>query len=106
SGTKRKRKGPTRTARKGEPSAEGEPASPPGDALGGREGVPSLPTGSAPSPETEVADPEKPRRRAARKRKAPTVVSATAGEIPPGVLGSDLSPAPPPAEPPAKEGGG
>jgi KaiC/GvpD/RAD55 family RecA-like ATPase len=76
---KRKRKGPARVARKGEGTTELR-------AHGA--GAPALPLSSAeaitvPPEEPGVPVPAKPRRRAVRKRKAPPVDSATAGEIPP-----------------------
>ena len=64
---------------------------------------PSLPTGPPEMPETEPPAPPKARRRAVRKRKAPTVISAIPGGIPPGVLGTAGGP-PSGDEPPPSEG--
>lgn len=76
---------------------------------------PSLPTVAVPptvaaSPPIVGGEPapDKVRRRNVRKRRAPTVISGTAGSIPAGGPGTgDVAPPPPPSEPPAqKEGEG
>ncbi|MGA8303100.1 MAG: hypothetical protein WA547_00230, partial [Thermoplasmata archaeon] len=63
------------------------------------------PTAAAPVVEAPVPAPPKARRRAVRKRKAPQVISGTAGDIPPGVLGATTAPTPerPTEESPPKE---
>ena len=64
---------------------------------------PSAPTVPAPAPSKEVSPPTKPRRRAARKRKAPPVVSVSVEPIPPGVFGAPADESKPPddADPPS-----
>ena len=99
SGTARKKKRappPKRKGAAGRPGPEPALAPPapavhvppaPAAATGGSASSPPLPapSGSASAP---VAAPGKPKRRANRKRKAPTVVAATAGAIPTEDLGS------------------
>ncbi len=70
--------------------------------------IAAAPTATLPPEADAMVGSTKPKRRPARKRKAPTVVSARAGPIPPS--GETPAPAPPPVEPlaeataPPKEG--
>ena len=93
--TKRRRKAPAGAPRRGGGHARvaaATAAEPTG---------PSAPAG--PGPEREPPSPSKPRRRAARKRKAPPVVSVSVEPIPPGVFGNPTDESKPSddADPPA-----
>ncbi|HTS34007.1 MAG TPA: ATPase domain-containing protein [Thermoplasmata archaeon] len=95
---KRKRAAPRRKAEPTEPTAGGPEATPSAAlaAPGGPEVIPSL-----------LMEPEgspKPKRRLLRKKKAPPVLNATPGPVPPGVYGTEDTPSPPPDSAPPAEG--
>jgi KaiC/GvpD/RAD55 family RecA-like ATPase len=85
-GTKRRRKAPAPSRRRATLTAPPAASSPEPAAVGS----PSAPSGA------EVTSAAKPKRRPARKRKAPSVLTATPGLIPPGVYGTDAAASPPP----------
>lgn len=101
---KRKGKRAPRPPRKSERSSETDGAG----GAPGSEASPALPAGAGPAEHEDAASRPKGRRRSVRKRRAPTVVSATAGIAPaepaaaPDVTAPE--PVPPPSESPPKEG--
>jgi len=102
---KRRRKTSTASRRKLAPTEPGTvpPSSAPGSPMTStnvapREGDETTPVLPAPTPEAAGPGPiptTKPRKRTARKRKAPPVVAATAGTIPPSTSGGPTAAAPP-----------
>jgi KaiC/GvpD/RAD55 family RecA-like ATPase len=104
--TRKKKRGPAARRKPVSEPATGEPG-PSAEAVGSVPVPPSSPP--LPSPEVPVTGEgkvpaAKPKRRAPRKRKAPTVVAATAGEIPSEGLGSPPPVPTPPTEAPPKDG--